>query len=820
MFPKLVDVTNITGSKVVTKVTSWTTPNGDLLVEHLAGRAPNGDLMVFYWMPGQDWKVVNVSNITGQRISGPVTSWITPNGDLLVEHLAGRAPNGDLMVFYWMPGQDWKVVNVSNITGQRISGPVTSWITPNGDLLVEHLAGRAPNGDLMVFYWMPGQDWKVVNVSNITGQRISGPVTSWITPNGDLLVEHLAGRAPNGDLMVFYWMPGQDWKVVNVSNITGQRISGPVTSWITPNGDLLVEHLAGRAPNGDLMVFYWMPGRDWKAVNVTSITGLHVQGIAVPYQVNRDGRLEELLVVQGVDGHLYKLWWHGSRDWQAIDLTEALGIDVISTSPEAWISENHSRPIEHVAATTPNEHLVVTWYDSESRKLTDDKANDFHGLTSKRNQRRKLVVILWDYHRPGHPAPPRQQVEDTFISQTDSVKQFFNESSLGRFDFDVVEFLPPVEKESSGWYQAAHPSDFYRREGNFSPDSLPLDDPHRWVDVNGDFGPANRVLYLDDNGFVSGHAHKYAEAIWASSEDFAFSDYDKDNTGTLDPLELFVCVLVPQNGAAGFHRGGPLGQQVPKKLPLKSNGLNNGVILPESMEIYLGNPPHVGLIFHELSHQFLNAADMYHGWPPESEYVPFTAGSFSLMCIGMPANLDPFHRLKYGWLRHRIALRSGHYSLRAAVTHGEAIVLMDKEHSTEEYFLIENRWNANNTCDANLPDQGLAVWHIIEDSTIYNDSPAPPGTNTTYWNSTRNQWSRRGVRLIRPVISNPTNNNQGLWDGSDPATGYDLLSTDPNSQHSELRWAGTTTAGSPSGFMIRNISQAGPLIEFDIEVPS
>ena len=35
------------------------------------------------------------------------------------------------------------------------------------------------------------------------------------------LVEHLAGPAPGGDLMVYYWMPGQDWKAVNVSSITG-----------------------------------------------------------------------------------------------------------------------------------------------------------------------------------------------------------------------------------------------------------------------------------------------------------------------------------------------------------------------------------------------------------------------------------------------------------------------------------------------------------------------------------------------------------------------------------------------------------------------
>ena len=74
----------------------------------------------------------------------------------------------------------------------------------------------------------------VVDVTAITGKGIIGPVTSWQTPNGPVLVEHLAGMAPNGDLLVFYWMPGQDWNAVNVSQITGQKLAGPVTSWVTP----------------------------------------------------------------------------------------------------------------------------------------------------------------------------------------------------------------------------------------------------------------------------------------------------------------------------------------------------------------------------------------------------------------------------------------------------------------------------------------------------------------------------------------------------------------------------------------------------------
>jgi len=50
-------------------------------------------------------------------------------------------------------------------------------------------------------------------------------------PGGNQIVEHLAAQAPNGDLLVFYWAPGSDWKVVNVSSVTGQKVASPATSW-------------------------------------------------------------------------------------------------------------------------------------------------------------------------------------------------------------------------------------------------------------------------------------------------------------------------------------------------------------------------------------------------------------------------------------------------------------------------------------------------------------------------------------------------------------------------------------------------------------
>lgn len=73
-------------------------------------------------------------------------------------------------------------------------------------------------------------------------------------------------------------------------------------------------------------------------------------------------------------------------------------------------------------------------------------------------------------------------------------------------------------------------------------------------------------------------------------------------------------------------------------------------------------------------------------------------------------------------------------------------------------------------------------------------------------------WARRGIRMIRPIYGPPINWN--LWDGSNPQTGYDLLSLDTDPNHVTLKWAD----GTPSGFSITNIPIAGPDMTVYIKV--
>jgi hypothetical protein len=151
------------------------------------------------------FEAVNVSQITGQQLAGPVTSWQTLDGPYTVEHLAGIDAAGDLFVFYWSPRADWQAVNVSQITGQQLAGPVTSWQTLDGPYTVEHLAGIDAAGDLFRFSWSPGRDWCTLNITFFTNRTVVSAPRSWQVANGARSVQHLAASDGNNQLWVFYW---------------------------------------------------------------------------------------------------------------------------------------------------------------------------------------------------------------------------------------------------------------------------------------------------------------------------------------------------------------------------------------------------------------------------------------------------------------------------------------------------------------------------------------------------------------------------------------------------------------------------------------
>ncbi len=373
-----------------------------------------------------------------------------------------------------------------------------------------------------------------------------------------------------------------------------------------------------------------------------------------------------------------------------------------------------------------------------------------------------LLVILWDPKRPEHPAPSKTDVEKLIFGSKPSVRDYFIENSHNLFFMNNAGV--------KGWYNADKPADHY-------------------------WGPKD-VGDTDNDGWISGHTEKWAEAVRKADQTFDFAGFDHNGNGTLETNELGILMVIPQNSPFGTVRV-PLGRQHPKAEAL----VVDGVVIPLIAEAYIGSPPDLDLVAHELSHLFLNLPDMYFNF-----FFPYAAGVYSLMDANYVDNhLDPFHKIRLGWVQPPNIRKSGWYPFDNIEQSHVAYVLHDPAHGVGEYFIVENRHPGLNY-DSKLPDSGLAVWHIIEDPDIYKNLPAPAGVKASDWSTIgANDWGRRVIRMVRPVYGPPFDNSKALWDGSDPATGYDLY---PD-------WAD----GTPSGFAIKNITPAGPYMEAYIQVP-
>ncbi|MFQ5858339.1 MAG: DNRLRE domain-containing protein, partial [Anaerolineae bacterium] len=352
---KAVNITEKTGRTIaVERPEYWLFTDTAGPFEKLAAPAPNGDLLVFAWRAETDWQATNLSSLTGKKITGPVTAWVTPFGSDHVEHLAARATNNDLLVFYRQTGGAWQVVNVTTLTGQKVGGPATSWTLEGGPEVIERLAAPAPNGDLLLFTYQPSTNWQVTNLSQITGQKVGGPATDWIAPSGPR-AENLAAPATNGDLVIFYSDPIEGgWHVTNVTSITGQKVSGPATDWQTQSGSTWYEHLAAAGPNQHLYAFHKPTGGAWQVRDVTNITGKTITHPPTSWVTPNGPVLVEHLAAPNWDGRLYLFFWEPSHDWKTVNVSlKASGRTVYAAAEKAGVWRSRDYGINWEQLTRP-----------------------------------------------------------------------------------------------------------------------------------------------------------------------------------------------------------------------------------------------------------------------------------------------------------------------------------------------------------------------------------------------------------------------------------------------------------------------------------
>jgi M6 family metalloprotease-like protein len=686
------------------------------------------------------------------RLEGALAAWPAVSAPSEGEHIAGRTGAGALVVLT-RASKDapWIAVDVTAKTGRAIASDVAAWSTPN-DAAV-NLAAHDAGGHLLVFERSPAHDWSVEDASATTGALVRSGLTAWQLAGG-ARTEAIAGAASDGAVTIFTRRAGEAWR----AEVTPHVAAAGVTSWLV--GD--VEHVAGAAPDGSLFTLWRRGGEPWGRVDVTAITGERIVGRPTAYGLEDGGEHVELIAGVNASGHPIVSWWKGSRDWQALDLAEITG-RTIATPPETWTTvAADGRAIEHLAAPDATGHLRVFDAYDQPRTLTDAIGERYASIVRARNMRRKTLVILWDPHYPNVPKPPRDDVADAVFGPTESVRDYFAENSGGTFALEQAATV--------GWYDADQPLEWYDNAQT----------PH----------------------------DKAGAALRAADADVDFAAYDADHDGIVAPHELAIVFIHP-GGAGGLIRAGSGDRRI-RDLDGAWPLVLDGVQIRECAELGIGHPDiNFSVVAHEMSHLLFNLPDMYFTF-----FTPTAAGTYSLMDSTYDGtHLDPFNKLKMGWVHPRLVFRAGEYTIPDIETHHRALVLADPKHGAYEYFVVENRWRGD-SYDRAMKDEGLGVWHIMEPYTIYDAAPVPPNVEIAKWNamSGPGAWGRKAIQMLRPRVAPPFDNGNALWKA---ATGYDLVSNDADGNHPSLRWWDLKG----SGFALRKISAPGPAMTVTIDVP-
>lgn len=296
----------------------------------------------------------------------------------------------------------------------------------------------------------------------------------------------------------------------------------------------------------------------------------------------------------------------------------------------------------------------------------------------------ETLVICFDPLRPGEQRPTKAQVQDMFegLDGGKSSRGWWAEASNQRMRSGLVRYLGC---EDGNWFLAPP-----ARQGNW---------------------------YWDNSAYEL----MWQDALRAADPSFDFHARDLDRNNNVDPDELLVAIVRPQNSSYGTTRG--------TSLSLDGVSTPMGVHLSD---LYLSavtsnRTTAVGLIAHELSHSLNAAQDIYSPCPPETN-----AGSFSVMSWhGNATHLDPWHKLKSGfvtpdaisiptWTTQTLSL--------PAVERGnhEVTVLYDPARADREYFVVESRLGSDGVPTYDQPlGNNVVVWHVIEDAATRAAFPFP-----------------------------------------------------------------------------------------------
>lgn len=276
-------------------------------------------------------------------------------------------------------------------------------------------------------------------------------------------------------------------------------------------------------------------------------------------------------------------------------------------------------------------------------------------------------------------------------------------------------------------------------------------------------------------------------AFQAANPSVNFAPYDNDGNGYVD---AFIVV----HAGPGGEQTGNSGHIWSHKWVLPSEQSADGT----KVFAYLTIPEdaRIGVCAHELGHLLFGFPDLY-----DIDSTSQGIGNWCLMAGGswngagdVPAHPSAWCKINQGWATVTNVTASGTVAIPDVKTGRNVLRLWKDGTGGSEYFLVENRQRAG--YDANLPGDGLLIWHIDEAQAT---------------NSDENHYK---VALMQADAKRDMESNRNRGDAGDPYPGSaSNVSFTSSSTPNSKSYTGADTCVSVSG-----ISAAGATMTATISV--
>ncbi len=272
---------------------------------------------------------------------------------------------------------------------------------------------------------------------------------------------------------------------------------------------------------------------------------------------------------------------------------------------------------------------------------------------------------------------------------------------------------------------------------------------------------------------------------WLDRQGFDFSDFDSDGDGKIDAINCFYAGSTSSGWGKGLwpHQG---------TITFSADGVEANVYQITG----IGRTLSIGTFCHENGHMLCAWPDLY-----DYDYDSHGVGRYCLMGrsseLERTRPLQPCAYLKYraGWAEVTpLTDPQSNLQLTAAANQ---FFIMNNPKVAGEFYMISNRQKSD--WDLNLPDEGLAIWHIDELASNDNQQMTPALHYLVTLVQADGRWDLENYR-------NP-GDRQDLFDAGS------VNSCTPFTEPGTNWWAGNSSAMS-----IRNIGASGRTMFFDFSI--